>query len=313
MNILVTGGLGFVGSHLIKFFKNKQEIKSIVNIDNMFNGLISNFDPEIENYFGDLSSEKLLNNIFSKHKIDYVFHMAGQSSGQVSFEDPLIDAQCNVMSTINLLEMCRKYDCKNFIYASSMSVYGDSSEYVDEKTRPKPKSFYGIGKLTSEKYLSLYSNYYNTNCVSLRFFNIYGPGQNLNNLKQGMISIYLKMALDNKHIKVKGSLDRFRDLIYIDDVINAIDLVYKNMTSGNKIYNVCTGKKTKISEILEIFQKIDPDITFEEISGTPGDQKGIYGDPSLINHSLKFKSKMSLLDGLKQTYIIEKNRNNFTS
>ena len=116
--------------------------------------------------------------------------------------------------------------------------YGDKNEYVDEQSETNPKSFYGVGKLASEKYLSIYSNR-NLKCTSLRLFNVYGENQNLSNLKQGMISIYLSMALKNKNIEVRGSKDRFRDFVEINDVISAIIfLLDTNQENNYEVYNM---------------------------------------------------------------------------
>ena len=120
--------------------------------------------------------------------------------------------------------MQKKTGCKEFIFASSMSTYGDHDpSLVSETTPTVPKSFYAVGKLASENYMRIYSDMYGIKCTALRFFNVFGIGQNMDNLKQGMASIYLAMAIRNQHITIKGSKDRFRDFVYIDDIVNAVE------------------------------------------------------------------------------------------
>ena len=137
-------------------------------------------------------------------------HIAGQSSGEVSFENSIYDIESNVISTLCLLDYAVKTGCKRFIYASTMSVYGEqgNKEQFSEVDVARPKSFYAVGKLASEHYLRIYQEQHGIKYTALRYFNVYGEGQNLANLKQGMISIYLKQFIDDtfKEVQVKGPL-----------------------------------------------------------------------------------------------------------
>ncbi len=169
-----------------------------------------------------------------------------------------------------------------------MSVYGEDGkkEQFSEEDRTEPKSFYAVGKLASENYLKIFQREFGIEYTALRYFNVYGDGQNLENLKQGMVSIYLKQFFDDnfKEVEVKGSLDRFRDLIYIDDVVDITVETLNNPKFKNQIVNVGTGKKTTVREILELIQKfsgIDKKIVVT--GGTKGDQFGIYADISKLN------------------------------
>ncbi len=164
-----------------------------------------------------------------------------------------------------------------------MSVYGEDGEkeQFSEEDITEPKSFYAVGKLASENYLKIFQREFGIEYTALRYFNVYGEGQNLENLKQGMVSIYLKQFFDDnfKEVEVKGSLDRFRDLIYIDDVVDITVETLNNPKFKNQIVNVGTGKKTTVREILELIQKfsgIDKKIVVT--GGTKGDQFGIYAD-----------------------------------
>ena len=282
MIYLVTGGAGFIGSALASSLLAKGG--KVYIIDNLSTGYKLNIPKEATFIEGDFSKDgtiSKLNNI----RFDVVFHIGGQSSGEISYEDPEYDLNTNTLSTLKLLQYCVKTGCRKFIYASTMSVYGevDGQEQFSELDNVNPKSFYAIGKLASEKYMDIFSKQFGIDFVSLRYFNVYGPGQNLDNLKQGMVSIYLKQFLDASFDKVivKGSLNRFRDLIYIDDVVNITVESAINDKFTNRVINVGTATKTRVHEILNLIKthtSIEKDITLTD--GTPGDQFGIYADNS---------------------------------
>ena len=155
----------------------------------------------------------------------------------------------NALSTVKLLKFAIHNKCKKFIYASTMSVYGSNvKEKVNEDAKLDPISFYAVGKIASEQYLKIYSEY-GLNCSALRLFNVYGPGQNMSNLRQGMVSIFLEQALNGK-VVVKGDLNRFRDFIYIDDVVSAIVESTKFNDNKYRVMNIGTGIKTTVNELL---------------------------------------------------------------
>lgn len=184
-----------------------------------------------------------------------------------------------------------------------MSVYGDPTEpLVDETSIARPKSFYAVGKLASEHYMRIYSEMYGLRCTALRFFNVFGAGQNMDNLKQGMASIYLALAMKNRHITVKGSKDRFRDFVYIDDVVNAVLLsLGRNRGEDFEIYNVSNERKIHVYEIIEQIECSLPyPVTHEYVSGTPGDQRGVYGKWDKIHSHLGWMPQISFEDGLKK-------------
>jgi len=287
---LVTGGAGFIGSAISK--KLLENRHKIYIIDNLRTGYLKNIPEEAIFIEGDFSHDETisqLNNIY----FDAIFHIGGQSSGEISFEDPEYDLHTNTLSTLKLLQYCANTGCKNFIYASTMSVYGEQTnkEQFSENDTTNPKSFYAVGKLASEKYMQIFSRQFGINYVALRYFNVYGPGQNLENLKQGMVSIYLKQFLDNQfdQVTVKGALSRFRDLIYIDDVVDITIAASKDLNFSNQIINVGTGVKTSVQEILNLIQEytlISKKILIKE--GTPGDQYGIFADNTkLLNFYTK--------------------------
>lgn len=299
MNILITGVAGFIGSHIARRFLN--EGFNVIGIDDLSNGKRKNIPREVNFFNIDLIDSSSLSKIPSN--CDLILHLAGQSSGEISFHNPIEDLRKNTISTLNLIKYGIKNKTKRFVYASSMSVYGDvncSTKGVSEQYSLEPISCYGIGKLASEKYLNVYKD--QLPFVSLRMFNVYGPGQDMENMKQGMVSIYLSQAIKYGSISVKGSLSRFRDFIFIDDVVEAWYRASFDKNAINQAINIGTGKKTNVSEILEVIKDITQidQIIVEE--GTPCDQLGIYSDNTKLTNVLNFKPKINLFEGLNMFY-----------
>ncbi len=297
---IVTGGAGFIGSHLSrKLIENGWHVTII---DNLSTGFKENIPNEAKFIETDLSNESFIN-FLPKNGVDVVFHLAAQSSGEISFDNPIYDLKTNCLSTVLLAQWCMEKNVSKFIFTSSMSVYGEVENLpVTEEQTPEPKSFYGIGKLASEKYLKVYGAK-GLDYSILRLFNVYGPGQNLKNLRQGMVSIFMAFVAENKELLVKGSKDRFRDFVYIDDVINAIIVVANNPNASGKVYNVGTGIKTTVEELINNiiiafnYDKNEYPITYTE--GTPGDQFGIFSDSSRINNELRWNPKTNIQEGIQ--------------
>ncbi len=298
---LLTGGAGFIGSHLSR--KLLSVGWQVHIIDNLSTGFKSNIPADADFTFLDLSSDDFSNHL-PKRKFDAVFHLAAQSSGEISFEDPKYDLKTNCLSTLMLLDWCLKKNIERFIYTSSMSIYGDQEiQPVSEDAQPKPKSFYGIGKLTSENYLKIYSKL-GINTTSLRLFNVYGPGQNMENLRQGMVSIYMAYILKKQEILVKGSGRRYRDFVYIDDVIDAYMKCLDNSITFGKSYNVAFGLKTYVQDLLEAeleaFGEGPLAYPIKYSDSTPGDTFGIFADINAIRKDTGWEPKINLLEGLKR-------------
>lgn len=290
MNILLTGGAGFIGSVIAS--KLIAQGDSVTIIDNLSTGFLANVPSKATFIEGDascLATIKKLNN-----KFDAILHIAGQSSGEISFENPVNDLNSNTISTLSLLNYAVATGCKRFIYASTMSVYGEIKgiEQFSENDDVNPKSFYAVGKLASEHYLKIYNHEYGIDYTSLRYFNVYGAGQNLENLKQGMVSIYLKQFIDDKYktVKVKGSLDRFRDFSYVDDVADVTIESINHSGFYNDTFNIGSGIKTTVRELVESIRQIlnsSKEIVVSE--GTLGDQFGIYANNQKLTKIYKQK------------------------
>jgi UDP-glucose 4-epimerase len=293
--ILITGVAGFIGSKVAERFIN--EGYSVIGVDDLSTGHIKNVPKDIDFIEIDLSDYKNLKEI-SKN-CSSILHLAGQSSGEISFDNPVADLNKNTVSTLNLIKFGIDNNIKKILYASSMSIYGHASnKAVNENDSCLPLSCYGVGKLASENYLKIYQD--QLPFVSLRMFNVYGPGQDLINLRQGMVSIYIAQAIASGRIEVKGNLNRFRDFIYIDDVVEAWFRSTINQNISNTSINVGTGIKTTIKELLDNICTILPNTIYFESNSTPGDQNGVFANNSFLKECLSIKSFTSLDEGLKE-------------
>jgi UDP-glucose 4-epimerase len=296
-SFLVTGAAGFIGGALAK--RLIEHGNKVITIDNLTTGFRESIPEGVIFIEGNCQDESIINQLNS-YQFDAIFHLAGQSSGEISFEDPVYDLQTNAQSTLLLLKYALKTNCKKFIYASTMSVYGDQPDIpITEEASTLPKSFYAVGKLASEHYLDIYSQY-NIDIVALRLFNVYGPGQNMENLKQGMVSIFLAQALTNKKIIVKGSAERYRDFVFIDDVVRAFIQTGIYNDGKYRVFNIGTSERTTVSELIEkIKSNLQFDVKVEFNDPTIGDQFGIYANIDKAITELGWSPKISLDDGIK--------------
>lgn len=297
MKILITGVAGFIGSKVAeKFLKNDHEV---FGVDDLSQGKIENIPSKIKFIKYDLSDEKILN-ILPK-ECDYILHIAGQSSGEISFDNPKNDLEKNTLSTLNLIKYGVNKKVKKFLYASSMSVYGQVEDHAVSETHvTNPISCYGISKLTSERYLELFSD--KLSYINLRMFNVYGPGQDLKNLRQGMVSIFLAQALKKNKILVKGSVERFRDFIFINDVVEIWYNLTFNKECKNLNINVASGQRITVKELLKKIIDFYPKTKFYSEGNTPGDQTGIFASIKLLKSYYDVSSLYPLEKGLKQFF-----------
>lgn len=297
---IVTGGVGFIGSHLCR--RLLKEGWSVLAVDNLSSGHARNLPPGAKFKWLDLTDEDTGLEL-PKDGADVVFHLASHVGQELSFERPLFDLKANAFSTMILLKWCLEHNVKQLIFASSMNVYGNPPELpVTEATPVQPPSLYAVGKIASE-YLCRIYHAFGVNTTSLRLFNVYGPGQDMQNMKQGMVSIYMAYVARNEPILVRGSKDRFRDFVSVHDVVDAFYRCVDKRAYG-KVYNVATGRKTYVWELLNGIVKAfgyEPGkypITFGE--PTPRDQFGIYGDSSLLQKELDWRPRIELKDGLEE-------------
>lgn len=300
MRALVTGGAGFVGGHLC--CRLLQEGWSVTAVDNLSSGHPRNLPEGVTFKWLDLTDEDAALEL-PKDGVDVVFHLASHVGQELSFERPLFDLKANAFSTMILLKWSVEMRVRQLVFASSMNVYGDPSELpVTEVTPVQPPSPYAVGKIASEYLCKVYESF-GVATTSLRLFNVYGPLQDMRNMKQGMVSIFMSYVARGEPVIVRGSKDRFRDFVYVDDVVDAFVRSVDARAHGN-VYNVATGKKTHVWELLNgIIAAFDRDpgeypITYSD--PTPRDQFGVFGDSSLLQRDLDWKPTIDLNDGLRK-------------
>ena len=291
--VLITGVAGFIGSRVAERFLH--EGYKVIGVDDLSTGKQDNIPKEVDFIQVDLSLSSSLSLLPKDCR--KILHLAGQSSGEISFDDPKLDLEKNTISTLHLISYGIENQVERLVYASSMSVYGDvPNKPITENFECSPLSCYGIGKKASENYLNVYQN--KLPFVSLRMFNVYGPGQDLSNLRQGMVSIYVAQALVKGKIEVKGSTDRFRDFIYIDDVIEAWFRAAIYSSALFKTINLGTGVKTTVRELLSQVCASVPNSNYFIQGTTLGDQSGIYADITALKTSLELAKFTPLAEGL---------------
>jgi UDP-glucose 4-epimerase len=295
---LVTGGAGFIGAAVAQRLLVAGH--EVVIVDNLSTGFRENLPAGAVFVEGDCHDESVYQRL-PPRQYAAIFHIAGQSSGEISFVNPVYDLQTNTQSTLLLLKYALQTGCTRFLYASTMSVYGEQPDApVAETASTMPQSFYGVGKLASEHYLRIYRQY-GVESACLRLFNVYGPGQNMANLRQGMVSIYLAHALNNRHIHVKGSSARFRDFIYIDDVVDAFLALEKARLGNSPVYNVGTGVRTTVVDLVSRILALLPfEVSVQYEGSTPGDMFGITGDCAKIQQEIGWAARVPLDDGLRR-------------
>ena len=248
--ILLTGGLGFIGSHICRLLSEKGyrfvviDKCSAESKEDIFNLSGAKF------YKKDISKEDI-EEIFKIEKPDFVIHLAAQISVNNSEKNPYEDASINILATIKLLELCKKYNIKKIIAASTAAVYGNSKYLpVDEKHPLEPFSHYGLSKLTMEKYIQLSKVPY----IIFRFSNVYGPGQK-NNGETGVISLFSQAMENNENIYINGTGEQIRDFIYVEDIANIFLKAIENNVQ-NEIVNFSCNKGTTINSLFEKMKQV---------------------------------------------------------
>lgn len=302
-NILITGGAGFVGRCLCRELHGLGY--RVTAIDDLSNGKQENVPNGVDFLKLDITSDGTFKKL-ADYSFDSVIHCAAQSSNAISFRDPKRDLLVNQLGTLNLLNYCREKNIKRFIFTSSMSVYGQPKQLpTKEIYTPYPDSFYAVHKLGSEHYIRIFSQQFGINYTVFRLYTTYGFGQNLENLDQGLLSIYLSYIVNKKTLTVKGSKDRTRDIIHVSDVVNAIILSMENPKAYNKTYNLGTGNSLTIEKIIELlttgmgYKSNEYPVQYE--SGTEGDPFDTLADIGEARRDLGWEPKISAEDGISLT------------
>ena len=299
--ILVTGGAGFVGSNLIN--RLLQDGHSIVSVDDYSNGLIENQFNEVKYLDLDISDRNSWEQLKTE-KFDAVYHLAAQASNAVSFKNPVKDLEVNQQGTLNVVAFCRDEQINRLIFTSSMSVYGNPKNFPTPSTeRPNPETYYAIHKAASEKYVSLSEE---IDWTIFRLYTTYGSGQNLANLEQGLVKIFLGYVLRIEPIKVHGSLERIRDIIHVSDVVEALVISLENKNSYSKTYNLGTGITLTVGEIIQQIIKEsgnNKSYPIEIEPGDIGDPFRTHADISDIKHDLDWKPQIAPPQGISETLL----------
>jgi len=296
MKILVTGGAGFIGSHLVD--RLIKEGHRVFVIDDLSTGRKENLNKKAKFYKADIRNSKIFK-IFKKERPEIVFHYAAQIDVQKSLETPIKDADINILGTVNILENCKKYKVKKFIFASSIGIYGEPENLPVTENHPlNPISPYPITKIAIEKYL----NYYQTqglNFVSLRYSNVFGPRQSSQG-EGGVIAIFIDKLFKNKKPIIFGSGYQTRDFLYIDDAVSAAIKSLK--TPPGSIYNVGTNKEITINSLLELISRtLNKSIKPIFKPQRPGEIIKSRIDYSKIKKELNWQPKVDLEKGIRLT------------
>ena len=304
MKILVTGGAGFIASHITDAFINEGHSVSV--IDNLSTGFEKNVNPKAKFIKADIGDTNLLQ-LFEKEKFDAVNHHAAQMDVRKSVADPAFDANTNIIGTINLLQCCIKTNVKKFMFASTGgAVYGEQNYFPADENHPtSPCSPYGISKLAVEKYLFFYKFQYNFNYTVLRYANIYGPRQNSKG-EAGVVAIFTTKLLANEQPVINGTGKQTRDYVYVGDVVKANLTTLKDDVCD--IYNVGTGKETDVNELFNKLNLLSGS-NKEEKHGppAPGEQMRSVITSGKLFKKFNWKPSTILEEGLKATVEFFKN------
>lgn len=298
MRILVTGGCGFIGSHLVDRLVSEEH--DVLVIDSLINGEIENLNNAARFVETDIR-DQTLEKIFLDFKPEVVYHMAAQIDIQASLVNPLLDADINVLGTINLLNCCASSGVRKIIYSSSAAIYGNPSILpISESVPAGPISFYGLSKFTPESYIKIFSNMYDFKYTILRYSNVYGERQ-LTKGEGGVIPIFINNILNGIPPKIFGDGEQTRDFIYVKDVVSANVSVMN--TGDNRVYNVSTNTPITINDLfIKLSALAHSSLTPLYCETRHGDIVHNYMDNSNIYEELHWQPSFSLLEGLTQTY-----------
>lgn len=252
MKVLVTGGAGFIGSHIVDALV--QANLQVYILDNLTTGSFGNISPEAVFIKKDIRDADL-KDLLAKERFDYVIHQAAQTMVGKSLEEPYYDCDVNIRGLVNLLEACRLSEVKRFVFASSAAIYGDTAALpIGEEWEKQPASFYGQSKLTGEHYLNLYYKNFGLEYVALRYANVFGERQG-DNGEGGVISIFLNRLLAGQALTVYGDGNQTRDYIYVKDVAQAnYQALFTD--AANRSYNVSTARETSINELVALLSSM---------------------------------------------------------
>lgn len=298
MRILVTGGAGFIGSHLTD--RLIQEGHEVVIVDDLSTGKKKNINPKAEFYKVDILSPKL-ERVFKKERPEAILHHAAQMDVRRSVKDPIFDGQVNILGTVNLLEQAVKVGTKRVLFASSGgAIYGEQEQFPATEGHPtRPVSPYGVSKLAGEHYLYYYGRTYGLQWTGLRYANVYGPRQDPFG-EAGVVAIFTLKLLQNEQPVINGTGKQTRDYVFVDDVVEANMAVLNNGLT--EAFNVGTGRETSVNQLFRmIAEAVGSPIKERYGPERRGEQLRSCLDAAKLAGAAEWEPRTSLTDGLKRT------------
>jgi UDP-glucose 4-epimerase len=308
--VLITGGLGFIGSNLCRALVNLDAKVTLVDSlipaygGNLFN--IADLKDRVEVNICDVRDPHAMKHLLKD--ASYLFNLAGQTSHLDSMIDPQTDLEINASSQLSILEACREVNPNiKIVFASTRQLYGKPDYLpVDEKHPIRPVDVNGINKLAGEWYHLLYNNVYDIRACALRLTNTYGPGMRVKDARQTFLGIWVRLLLEGKTIQVFGDGEQLRDFNYVDDCVDALLLAGADETANGKVYNLGSSEVIGLKELAQRITKLGFGGNFELIP-FPEDRKAIdigdyYSDFSLIKKELGWQPKVTLQEGLMKTF-----------
>jgi UDP-glucose 4-epimerase len=307
MRVLVTGGAGFIGSHMTdRLLKEGHEV---VVIDNESTGRSNKVSPDLRYIKGDVTCPKQLQAAFAD-ELGAVLHIAGHVSLIKSFSDPTLDLRTNIEGTLNVLRLCLERRVPRLLYASSMTVYGRSEALpTPEDTPCQPSSYYGISKYAAERYVHSTAERidltFSFQVTSFRMYNVYGPRQALDNPYQGVLGIFLGNVLRGEPLTIFGDGEQSRDFIYIDDVVDAWIGAIGNPASYGQVFNLGSGSRTSIKQLadktLAAFDRNRTNYPVHYRPARPGEQRHVEADTRRARSILGWSPRTPFAAGLAMT------------
>ena len=301
--ILVTGGTGFIGANLTQRLIELNHKVLVVDSLKTIGG-IPYINPKSTFLKGDITDKKIFSKI-KKWKPEIIFHLAAQSGGESAYDDPKYDYLSNGYGTYLMALLAKEIKVKKFIYSSSVAVYGSCKKKVSENAEINPDSLYGISKYIGEMFIKqiLYKEKVQT--IIFRISNTFGPGENLSYLKKGMVKIYSSYVWKNKPIIVKGSLNRLRNINYVDDCVNILIMSLNNKKlSKNEIFNLCSDRLIKVKDLIDKILKIKNKKNYSTIvkKSTKGDSLNFNTSNKYLKNKFNNYKFLTLDFGLKKYF-----------
>jgi UDP-glucose 4-epimerase len=298
MKILVTGGAGFIASHIVDAYV--REGHDVTVIDDLSTGNRGNVNTKARFIELDIRDEAL-KKVFGESQFDVVNHHAAQINVRTSLANPFLDASVNVLGAVRLLDCAAASGVKRFIFASSGgAIYGEPDHYpISEDRAPQPMSPYAVAKLATEHYIKVFAHLHGFTYVTLRYSNVYGPRQ-ISKSEAGVISIFINEILNDRPCFVNGSGDQVRDYVFVEDIVRANVLA---LDSASDVFNIGTSVETSVNRLVdELATVTGRKIRHEHRAAIPGEVFRNSLDYSKISRMLKWRPGVSLAEGLKKTF-----------